>query len=274
MEMRKGYGKLWKLLLPAMLLAMLLGMSAMAAGTQVVTMTSIGNNMYMYANRDADAGTTYYHRIDIPASGALSVTGNVSGAIVHPASAYSGVRAATVSLCNSKLQPVDARSYANVNAQTGSMETYGVKKGTYYIKLSGNTNYAIAAEYTKWTDKGGSSKKKAKSFKLGKTVKGVMAAGEAKSKADWFKVKVSKKKQLQISIKAQSDGPIYFKVYGPSYKKGYLVDYLEDDGGVYKTVTGGGKKLKVKPGTYYIKVYRGSYYARANGIYSIKCSLK
>lgn len=270
MEKRKGYGKLWKLLLPAMLLAMLLGVNAMAAGTQIVNMTADGNGVYAYSAENVDETTTYYNKLVMPSAGLLQIGG-------YETYVYSTIGARTyslkISLCDEKLNPLE--EYATYVNTTDKIATYGVKKGTYYIKVTGCKNYDVMAKFTKYTDNGGSSKKKAKSFKVGKTVKGVVAAGEKKTKADWFKVKVTKKKCLYLYITAQGNGGLTFKLYGPSYKKGITLGTLNNQEGTFWSVKGySRKKTKVTPGTYYIKVTRGTYYPKASGVYSIKCKLK
>lgn len=271
MEKKRGLSKLWKLLLPAMLLAMLLGMSSMAAGTQVVDMTADGNGGYTYTGKEVDSTTTYYHRIVVPSAGMLEIGG-------YKVYVYKTLPPSTgylpISLCDANFAPLDASSYVSVNGADDT-EVYGLKKGVYYIKITGCENYVLAAQYTKYTDNGGSSKKKAKTFKLNKTVKGVVAAGEKKTKADWFKVKVTKKKRLYLTITAQGNAPIAFKLYGPSYKNGISLGTLYNQTGTYWSVSGlSRKKTKVTPGTYYIKVTRSTSYPAGSGVYSIKCKLK
>ena len=87
---------------------------------------------------------------------------------------------------------------------------------------------------------------------------GLMPVGEKSSKADWFKLKVKKKGKLCINIKNGSTGRIHFQIYGPSVKKGYTLTAMEsEDEGIYYVRNAKTKKvLKVKPGTYYIKVSR------------------
>lgn len=254
MEKKTGLNKLWKLFLPAMLLAMLLGISAMAEGTQSVNLT-LGE---AYAGELPDTSTTVNHVISVPGKGALSVFG------VGP---YGGLK---VTLYDSNWKEMGS---GYVYADSGN--TYGVQKGIYYLQVSGYSKYAVQANYTKFTDNGGASKKKAKTIKLNKTVYGVMPFGEKKTKADWFKVKVTKSKKLRVDLDTIGTGYFDFYVYGPSCPKGIRLGSLYNTGGTAKIVRlGTNKEVKVKKGTYYIKVVRNSGSAAGSGVYSIKCKLK
>lgn len=255
--------KMWKVMLSTMLLVFALcGMNAMAAN-KVVNMTAKSDGSYIYAGINENSADTIYHKITVPSSGALVVSGN---------SVYSyGYSGISVVLCNSKFKVIDRSSYgAYVNAKQESAEVYGVKKGTYYLKVTGKTNYAVGAAFKSWTDKGGSSKKKAKTIKLSKTYKGVMPAGE--NKADWYKFKVTKNKKLKLTLSAQGNGGIEFTVYGPGLSsKGA---YAGNCSNATRTawLVRGSKKVKASKGTYYIKVTRSV--KNVSGVYSIKCTLK
>lgn len=256
MEKRKMANRLWKLFLPVMLLAMLFGMNTMAAGTQNVNL-ALGKE---YVGSAPDYNTTINHVISVPGKGVLSVVG------VGP---YSGLK---VTLYNSKWKPMETTVGGNY-VYADRANVYGVQKGTYYLQVSGYTRYGVKATYTKFADNGGASKKKAKTIKLNKKVYGVMPFGEKATKADWFKVKVTKSKKLRLELDTVGNGYFDFYVYGPSVPKGVKLGSLMNTAGTVKLCRGS-KEVKVKKGTYYIKVVRGKSYPTASGAYSIKCKLK
>lgn len=259
----KAGKKMWKAMLTTMLLVFVLcGMNAMAAN-KVVDMKAGTDGGYTYAGINESASNTVYHKLKVKSSGALVVTGNT---------VYNwGTGGISVSLCNSKYQVIDSSSYgAYVNAANEKTQVYGVKKGTYYLKVSGKTNYVLATGFKKWTDKGGNSKKKAKTVKVNQTFKGVMPAGE--NKTDWYKFKVTKNKKMKLTVSAEGNGGIQFTVYGPGLSKSG--SYA---GSCYNTtregwLCRGSKKVKASKGTYYVKVTRSS--KKVSGVYSIKCTLK
>ena len=271
MGKRKIFCKVWKTLLATVLLVTALGAGASAAGTKTVDMSRDANGAYVYAGVEADYSTTVYHRFTVPSSGLLAVSGNQFNT-------YSGTAyGLSVSLCDSNFRPLDQYSSgAYVNASASDIEFYGVSAGTYYLKVSGEKMYSVAAAFEKVSDKAGTSKAKAKTIKQKKVVTGVLAAGEKAKKADWYKFKVTKNKKLKLEIAAAGNGYTEFYLYGPSYsKKGTRIDSLKNESGTYFSINGlTRKKLKVKPGTYYIRVKRASYDKQGSGIYSIKWQLK
>lgn len=266
-QKREFFGKAWKLLAVAMLATLLMGFTSMAAGEKVVDMTAASDSSYVYTGVEEDGQTTVYHRFVVPSTGSLAVSGN---SISSLGTTY-GI---SVALCDSNFKVLDpSSSGAYVNAADGDAEIYGVAKGTYYLKVTNYKNYVIAASFEKRTDKGGATKKKAAAIKQGKTVWGVMASGEKQSKADWYKFNVTKSKKLQLTVAVEGNGYLKFSVYGPSYKSGTSLGSLKNSSGTYYSINSlTRKKIKIKTGTYYIKVTRSTQ--GGSGSYSIKWKLK
>lgn len=269
--MRKDSSKLYKILLVSMLMTLLLGMQSFAAGTRTVTMRTAGG-AYISSGKDAkvkDYKTTVYHKIQVKKSGYLAVTGlsrNDSGV----------KRNMKVVLCNSKKQVVEViSSGTSVDAERPRIAQYGVAKGTYYLKVYGQKNYSLVAKLAGITDKSGSSKSKARYVAQNTVTKGLLTAGESASKADWYRFRVSKSKVLKFRLQAYGNGKMSFYVYGPSYPNGYLMkSFINDD--VALRSARGGRALKVRAGTYYIKVVRrsGNAYKKTSGMYSLKWQLQ
>lgn len=270
MGKRKIFCKVWKTLLATALLVTALGAGASAAGTKTVDMSRDANGAYVYAGEETDFSTTVYHRLTVSSSGLLGVSGNRYNTYNNAAFGLS------VSLCDSNLRALDqSSSGAYVNRAAGDIEYYGVSAGTYYLKVSGEKKYEVVAAFEKVSDKAGASKAKAKNIKQKKSTLGVLAAGEKAKKADWYKFKVTKSGKLKLMIEAAGNGYIEFSLYGPSYKKGTRIDTLKNEKGTYFSINSlTRKKIKVKPGTYYIRVKRSSYNKQGSGIYSIKWQLK
>ena len=273
MENKRGIkGRVLKLLTTAFLLVMLCGMNVLAAD-KTVTM-KYENGGYTYAGQ-MGTSKAVYHKITVKKTSALLVTAGYTNGYYSK-----GMR---VTLCNSKKKSLEVSSKGSaVNlwnydmANFKGVACYGVKKGTYYIKVTGvpaKDAYMLIVYPQACTDKGGATKGKAATIAHNKAMLGVMCAGESASKADWFKFKVTKKKVLNLYYETASTGKFTLYLYGPSFKNGIKVDSLMNDSGKYYSKRGS-SKLKITPGTYYLKVVRASgSHKKGCGIYELKWKL-
>lgn len=149
--------------------------------------------------------------------------------------------------------------------------TYGVKKNkVYYLRVFNYVGAKISSNVVKVKESSGTKKTKAKTIKKGKTVKGTIGANS--KEADWYKFKVTKKQYLKISYSAKTNYGIKMTVYegkkslgsvSPNYtssktKSTYVVNAYTN------------KKIKVNPGTFYVKVER--YDNNSSGYYTLKWS--
>ena len=187
-----------------------------------------------------------------------------------------------VALCNAK-KKVISKGHKKYDDYYSSKSVYkyqrvvhyGVKKGrTYYIRVRGSSGKRRAAGKSyvgsvKWTNKRvsrsryGTKKKKAKTIKKKKTVKGLFVAG--KKKPQWYKIKTRKKKTV-IKFKAKkSNGTLNMKVYyksrGKWHKRSFPV-YRNSKKNVIIVTSSKKKKHK-----YYLKVYPNN---KTSGSYTIK----
>ena len=257
MESKKNIRRrILPMLLLSMLMAMLFGISAMAA---VVDMQKQSNGAYLYVTTSGSNSGDVYHRIKIPSSGRLSISGKVG---------YSfGEGSIGFEVCNSSGK--ELTYYTSTNANNGEYASYGVKAGTYYIKTKAHARYAIAASFQKLTDKGGTKKSKAYNLKKKANVYGVMPIGEKQSAADWYKIKLKKGQILNLEVVTSAGGYLDYRVYGPNFSKGRFITSQKEKGErVQLYLKKGRKKYKLKAGTYYIKVSRSS--GGANGIYRLR----
>ena len=141
------------------------------------------------------------------------------------------------------------------------------------MKSNGNSTYALAASFLKVSDKGGASKGKAYAISQKKKITGVLPIGESQKKSDWFKIKVPKNKKLYFDVTTLCSGNIRLQVYGPSIRGVTAITLAPDtDGTCFIKNSLTGKPLKLKAGTYYIKVTRST--RGASGAYTFKCRFK
>ncbi len=253
-----------KALLASLVLVMLAGMTSMA--DEYVNMTKGEDNVYT-SYGEYETYSDIYNKLVIKKPSVIAVTGYC---IYTSSNTHSSLR---VTLMNSKLKALEESSNF-VNADTEKYVTYALKKGTYYIKVTSEKKFVLAAAVQAVSEKSGTSKKKAVTIKSGKAVKGLMCAGEKASKADWYKFKVTKSKVLKLTIEVNSNGYFEYYIYGPSYPKGARLGSLKDQKGTYYSINlRTNKKAKIKTGTYYIKAVRTSSSPKSSGLYSVKWKL-
>lgn len=224
-----------------------------AAGTIVVGGTHINGADRTLTNNNWSAvgvekAQTRYFKVRATSAGYITVqANNLSG---------------NVTLMNSSKKKalsnaVSARDYSPTKV------TFGVKKGTYYIKAKNNdTNdgiYQIKYTNKRIKEKSGKKKSRAVLLKKKRTKKGTIVAGEKRT--DWYKFRVTKRKTVRITMKGATNNKLKVAVYkgGRNIGKGTLYDFSK---GVRLKSLG-----KLSKGTYYIKVYRGS--KNSSGWYSL-----
>lgn len=175
-----------------------------------------------------------------------------------------------MTLCDSKLQKISrmTRFYDSSNGN-GNKKVYGVKKGiTYYFRIKIDSKYTsqddnehdnvfarIKVKETAIKEKSGSSRKKALSLKAGKTVKGVIAAGDTTD--DWYKFKVKKKKKIKIKVSGEDDGLLGISITESDGQFLMIEDSDEYYDQMYQMARGlSDIQAKLEKGTYYIKITR------------------
>lgn len=266
--MKKTRG-LWRragiLFMTVVMMVLMAGLTASAAGIKTVNMKKHDSGAYYYEGDLKDKKTTVYHKITVKKSGVLVV----SAAAYNDNGDTSKIK---ITLCSSKKKSLE-------NTRTvdpSSFAAYGVKKGTYYIKVSKQQKYVVAAAFEAAADKGGASKKKATTIKAGKIYTGVMPVGESGTKADWFKFKVTKSgKKLSMMLENATDGTVDFYVYGPGISsKGARMRLKKGKDGTYTLGNSATQQaIKAKKGTYYLKAVRYSKNKKSSGIYSVQWKL-
>lgn len=194
-----------------------------------------------------------YHKIVISKPGYIKVEGAFLG--------DSGSMYAT--LCNSKKVALSQQKY--LYSSNNYTTYYAVKKGTYYINITGYNDYKLRYTFSAVKDTSAQSQKKATVIGKGKTVKGLILSEDSLKKVDWYKVKLTKSQKLVLNVDAKSCATLKFEIV-PASSKVFLIgssfSIYEVNGDTY------GTKGNLPAGTYYIKVTKTD--AKASGYYSIK----
>lgn len=165
-------------------------------------------------------------------------------------------------------------SYKTVAKLESAVEgsVVGLAKGTYYLKLKGEASYySLKYDLTVSSDKSGSSKQKAASLKLGTAAKGVITVQDKASKADWYKIKLTKNQSVTLSLSGDVTGIVSLEFYDSSnlFWGGLVIsEYTKDDSTVPYLVSFDGKGKKLPKGTYYIKITKDK--SSSSGSYSVK----
>ena len=131
-----------------------------------------------------------------------SKTGYVTVTIKNNSTAASGGAAGFLTFCNGSKSPLGQNQEYFDTIGEGSRyytRTYGVKKGkTYFFKIKSVGGVKITAKAVSVKKGTNNSRSKAKTLGKNKTAKGVIIAGE--NKADWYKIKVTKRQQVKMRI--------------------------------------------------------------------------
>ena len=169
-----------------------------------------------------------------------------------------------ITLCSSKKKSLSGSQWTSGSSgSTSNHVVYGVKKGTtYYLKFTGESD-KVQIKYTLKSvkEKSGSKRSKAVNLKRKKAAKGIIIAGN--KTADWYKVRLTKSRKLNITLKGSSNDCIRAKIYdsrGKAVLGGTTSIYKNKSGGTLESY----RKMK---GTYYIKIYRDN--KKSSGNYSI-----
>lgn len=241
-------------------LVMLLSISAMANtwGPQLKAATS-----WQKIDVTNAPDNTMLHKLVVPSDGVMYFSG------VEYSSYSDSVYGLSFSLLNSSYTPINrygsSTTYVNGADQNSSSyyRVYALKKGIYYLRVTGTKNYRIIGKFKAVADQGKAKKKKGTNLKRGKVMTALFAAGERYSKAEWFKIKVTKSRKIKLTVFVYGDASYRVYLYGPKpYKKGDSGTYLTESN--CGTITYGIRKgfssklKKLNKGTYYVKVVRTS----------------
>ncbi len=163
-------------------------------------------------------------------------------------------------------------SYYGVSGDSNcTTYTFGVTKGTYYIKIKqysssyySGRNYSLKVNFTAtddWETENNSSKNSANNISLNQTINGALSM---KGDEDWYCVYVPSSREIAVTFSHEllSSSSSYwtFTIYDSSNSKIYSMSRRGDTESVTSDY------ISVSSGTYYVKVkqYSSSYYSGVN----------
>lgn len=177
-------------------------------------------------------------------------------------------------LCNSSKKEISSAD--DCGFWIGDSITFAVKqKCTYFLKvrLYGYDGLLVNYEYKAVKDKSGNKKANAYKLKKKKAISGLLMAGE--NKTDWYKLTLSKKQVLKLTLTTKSYRGIQLDVFDNKGRQlNGLSVYQPASADEKVTVASRNGRYKDSPytklpkGTYYVKVYclKG---AKGCGYYSL-----
>lgn len=148
---------------------------------------------------------TYYGRRDVPYYTKLTV--KKAGYVVIDTTISQSYDPPTIYVCNSKKKAI-TQGIASDEEYGKGQYAFAVKKGTYYIKAvpKYDAKYTLKYKFKACSDKkgkalkGGTSKKKAKTIKIGKSASGLILPADKTSKKHWYKIVSSTPRYITLKI--------------------------------------------------------------------------
>lgn len=186
-----------------------------------------------------------YYKIKVTSSGCLKLETSLTD---------NSENESGITLLNSKKKAISSSGKSE-----SKVTYYGVKKGTYYLKLENAGDYKIRYTFEQIGTKNNTKKSKAINLKRGKTDKGLFILGDKKNER-WYKINLNKKQTVKLNISVKGNEYYTdFTVYQLNGKKTKIVK--SDDLKNGKNTA----KVKLKKGTYYIVID-----SEGTGSYSIQ----
>lgn len=231
-------------------------------------LTSSGSTVLNWTEEESNASEFIYMPFQVKKDGYVTFTANNT-----PENAGDHFRG-TWFLCNSAKKEIT--STGDCGFWEDDKITLAVKGGnTYFLKVKcSDEKIVIDHQYREVSDKSGNKKSKAYKLKKNKKAEGLLMAGE--SKVDWYKITLTKKQVLKITVAEKSYRGLGMKVYdskgdevyGFYYGSPSSTDTLNDPQTLASKDYSGNLK-KLPKGTYYVKIY-GDNEAKCCGYYSLK----
>lgn len=237
-------------------------------------LTSSGSTVLNWTEEEAYAQEFIYMPFQVKKDGYVTFTVNNT-----PENAGDHFRG-TWFLCNSAKKEIT--STGDCGFWEDDNITFAVKGGnSYFLKVKtygAREAVVIDHQYREVSDKSGNKKSKAYKLKKNKKAEGLLMAGE--SKVDWYKITLTKKQVLKITVAQKSYRGLGMKVYDSKGEEVYGLDYWKvsssdtlDDPDTLSSLNAPGvgksKFKKLPKGTYYVKIY-GNKEAKCCGYYSLK----
>lgn len=217
---------------------------------------SIGKKYISYARNAAQ-----YKKITVKQAGKLTIKSNRYDSLseVYDTQLVND-KGDYFTLCNAKKKELTSASVGTTS------KCYGVKKGTYYIKLSNTySDYRVySVSFKKAGTPTNTKKKTAKT--VTKKLQSYVLTSES-SATQWYKFTLKKAKKMKFYVNNQTDDRLRIEIQ----KKGDSASTLYVDKNDYTNIqrTNYGKVTKWEKGTYYVKITK-YYTSNTGGIVQVK----
>ena len=284
-------------LLMVLLCALAIGMTAFAADDKTMTnkkwISGVGG---AYADEDKDGKIesyepydTQYYKIKIPKQGYIMVDAKFS-----PLAGKQGYidfmnedmddegmdytdESLSITILNSQKKELAYYSSDDTGKKNQYRFSWAVKKGTYYLAVTGNANYKLRYAFTqvKKVSRAGKTMEKAVTLKRGKTVKNLLFYDNKNFSGHFFKLNVPQNSKVVVACNSKLTGNDFSNLFVQIYVK---------QGGKYRQVNTKGKLIPKDSVEWYgmegkdsvsYKLSKGTYYLRAlsingSGYYTLK----
>lgn len=208
------------------------------------------NNTWVCSG-NIDTSKPIYYKITASKDGSLTI---------YADSEYS----TKVTLLNSSKKAISEEVYS-----MNDKVCFAVKKGTYYIKVAGSSEYTwVKSTFAGMNDYSGTTKAKAKKLAQGKMYPGYMSATDKKGTVDWYKITLTKSQKVDVTFTGSvSSGSIDLEFYGNGIGGSITksISTVDTDKSFSATTWTSDTLPK---GTYYIKVTKST--AKTSGFYKIR----
>lgn len=169
-----------------------------------------------------------------------------------------------ITICNSKKKAISQKVYTSSSDNYTAL--FGLKKGTYYVKISSIGTYCIGLTNSKKGTISATSKKKAK--KITSSYKNYIIPASTSKSSAWFKYDMKKSAKKTLSICYNGNYSVKATIYKGS-KAVYTYTIYNGKGLDFSyTNLARTKKVKWQTGTYYVKISKNQ--KTDSGLISIK----
>lgn len=181
-----------------------------------------------------------------------------------------GTYSSYVTLCNSKKKAISTKK--SITAVDDNKIVFGVKKGTYYIKVNTNNDtIRVKSTCKAVAQKNNATKKKATTLKFKKKAATIVLATEKKGSSDWYKFYNPKKKKVTVTYNSSLTGDLEISFYSAKGKKfgsKRIYEGVDRTSGIipYSGIRGS-NTMTLPKGTYYIKIKKLD--KKGTGTYSL-----
>lgn len=235
--------------------------SFVSAGTYTLTIephSATGTFTVMFAGVDASksgtikVGTAYVGYNNSTTYKKFTVSGNKCIGVMacEPGDNYTSGKYVTI--CNSKKKAISAKSYTSNT--DNYVKYYGLKKGTYYLKLSSPGFYYINTKNYGSGTISASSKKKAKTIKS--SFKNYIIPASTSKSSGWFKYTFKKSAKKTLTVRYVGDYSVNATIYKGSKAVATRTLYNGTEWTVKYQDPISRKETSWQKGTYYVKIQK------------------